>query len=75
MFRAKVQPETTGSKGRQAPEANKLLGWGQCLLLHVCACMARQVPVPIFRVRVTSRLAVYRQSVRLGAKPLETHDQ
>jgi hypothetical protein len=27
------------------------------------------------RVRVTLRLAVYRQSVRLGAKPLETHDQ
>jgi hypothetical protein len=28
-----------------------------------------------FRVRVTLRLAVYRPSVRLGAKPLETHDQ
>jgi hypothetical protein len=27
------------------------------------------------RVRVTLRLEVYRQSVRLGAKPLETHDQ
>jgi hypothetical protein len=27
------------------------------------------------RVRVTLRLAVYRQSVRLGDKPLETHDQ
>jgi hypothetical protein len=27
------------------------------------------------RVRVTLRSAVYRQSVRLGAKPLETHDQ
>jgi hypothetical protein len=27
------------------------------------------------RVRVTLRLAVYRQSVRLGVKPLETHDQ
>jgi hypothetical protein len=26
-------------------------------------------------VRVTLRLAVYRQSVRLGDKPLETHDQ
>jgi hypothetical protein len=26
-------------------------------------------------VRVTLRLAVYRQSVRLGAKPLETHGQ
>jgi hypothetical protein len=27
------------------------------------------------RVRVTLRLEVYRQSVRLGDKPLETHDQ
>jgi hypothetical protein len=27
------------------------------------------------RDRVTLRLAVYRQSVRLGDKPLETHDQ
>jgi hypothetical protein len=26
------------------------------------------------RVRVTLRLAVYRQSIRLGDKPLETHD-
>jgi hypothetical protein len=27
------------------------------------------------KIRVTLRLAVYRQSVPLGAKPLETHDQ
>jgi hypothetical protein len=27
------------------------------------------------RVRVTLRLAVYRQSVHLGDKPLETHDR
>jgi hypothetical protein len=27
-----------------------------------------------FRVRITSRLAIYRQSVRLGVKHLETHD-
>jgi hypothetical protein len=27
------------------------------------------------RIRVTSRLAVYRQSFRLGDKPIETHDQ
>jgi hypothetical protein len=27
------------------------------------------------KVKVTLRLAVYRYSVRLGAKPLETHDQ
>jgi hypothetical protein len=31
-----------------------------------------QFPV---RVRVTLRLAVYRQSVRLSDKPLETHDR
>jgi hypothetical protein len=29
----------------------------------------------LVRVRVTLRLAVYRQLVRLGGKPLETHDQ
>jgi hypothetical protein len=28
-----------------------------------------------FRVRVTLRLAVYRRSVRLGVKPLETEEQ
>jgi hypothetical protein len=33
-----------------------------------------QVRVSV-RVRVTLRLAVYRQSVRLGDKPLEIHDQ
>jgi hypothetical protein len=27
------------------------------------------------KVKVTLQLAVYRQSVRLGVKPLETHDQ
>jgi hypothetical protein len=27
------------------------------------------------KVRVTLRLAVYRKSVRLGVRPLETHDQ
>jgi hypothetical protein len=27
------------------------------------------------KVKVTLRLAIYRQSVRLGMKPLETHDQ
>jgi hypothetical protein len=27
------------------------------------------------KVKVTLRLAVYRQSVRLDVKPLETHDQ
>jgi hypothetical protein len=33
-------------------------------------------PTDLFgvRVRVTLRLAVYRQSIRLGAKPRETHD-
>jgi hypothetical protein len=30
---------------------------------------------PYVRVRVTLRLAVYRQPVRLGDKPLETHDR
>jgi hypothetical protein len=34
-----------------------------------------RVRMNAFRVRVTLRLAVYRQSVRLGAKPLKTHGQ
>jgi hypothetical protein len=29
----------------------------------------------VIKVKVTLRLAVYRQSVHLGVKPLETHDQ
>jgi hypothetical protein len=29
----------------------------------------------VLRVRITLRLAVYRKSVRLGDKSLETHDQ
>jgi hypothetical protein len=32
-------------------------------------------PLTEVRVRITLRLAVYRQSVRLGAKPLEVYDQ
>jgi hypothetical protein len=35
-------------------------------------CFLKQVKV---KVKITLRLAVYRQSVRLGAKRLETHDQ
>jgi hypothetical protein len=35
----------------------------------------RSVSISIIRVRVTLRLVVYRQSVRLSDKPLETHDQ
>jgi hypothetical protein len=31
--------------------------------------------IGLVRVRVTLRLTVYRQSIRLGDKPLETHDQ
>jgi hypothetical protein len=50
-------------------------------------CLSRAADLPLFlslrrrlnifgvRVRVTLRLAVYRQSVRLGDKRLETHDQ
>jgi hypothetical protein len=38
------------------------------------ALNAESLPLRV-RVRVTLRLAVYRQSVRLGDKPLETYDQ
>jgi hypothetical protein len=34
-----------------------------------------QLTLILIRLRVTLRLTVYRQSVRLGAKPLESHDQ
>jgi hypothetical protein len=40
----------------------------------MCQCEVSK-PTARVRVRITLRLAVYRQSVRLGAKPLETHDQ
>jgi hypothetical protein len=43
-------------------------------MLHNCYSQLTQSRVRV-RVRVTLRLAVYCQSVRLGAKPLETHDQ
>jgi hypothetical protein len=33
------------------------------------------LPSSKIKVKITLRLAVYRQSVRLGAKPLEDHDQ
>jgi hypothetical protein len=36
---------------------------------------SRNWTVVRLKVKVTLRLAVYRQSVRLGVKPLETHDQ
>jgi hypothetical protein len=44
-------------------------GWRPSL-----SCHCRPSPL-VIRVRVTLRLPVYRQSVRLGAKPLEAHVQ
>jgi hypothetical protein len=54
-----------------------------CTLYHNNSPTSSELPIPIFypiakvkvKVKVTLRLAVYRQSVRLGVKPLETHDQ
>jgi hypothetical protein len=40
-----------------------------------CISLPTEVFLVRVRVRVTLRLAVYRQSVRLGAKLLETYDQ
>jgi hypothetical protein len=37
--------------------------------------LSKDSPVVRVKIRVTLQLAVYRQSVRLGDKPLETHDQ
>jgi hypothetical protein len=44
------------------------------MILHLETAF-KKCPLARVRVRVTLRLAVYPQSVRLGAKPLETHDQ
>jgi hypothetical protein len=40
-----------------------------------CPASIPQLELAQVKVKVTLRLAVYRQSVRLGAKPLETHFQ
>jgi hypothetical protein len=46
------------------------------LCTHLIALFFKEhLKTPIAKVRVTLRLAVYRPSVRLGAKPLEAHDQ
>jgi hypothetical protein len=53
----------------------------EILQLHALRSSLRNLPCKTqlnsFKVwvRVTLRLAVYRQSIRLGDKPLETHDQ
>jgi hypothetical protein len=47
----------------------------QLLISQNCSSQLTQPTVIRVRVRVTLRLAVYRRSVRLGAKPLEAHDQ
>jgi hypothetical protein len=45
------------------------------MLLRGKPLLALFNPSKTARVRVTLRLAVYRQSLRLGTKPLEAHDQ
>jgi hypothetical protein len=50
-------------------EKTKTCSWVPTGLENKDDCVVR------VRVRVTLRLAVYRQSVRLGDKPLETHDK
>jgi hypothetical protein len=44
------------------------------MLDHLKVQASYEVKVKV-KVKVALRLAVYRQSVRLGARPLETHDQ
>jgi hypothetical protein len=43
--------------------------------VEVCIQLGNYLIGVRVRVRVTLRLTVYRQSLRLGDKPLETHDQ
>jgi hypothetical protein len=45
------------------------------LLISATFNRLNQQPKAKVKVKVTLRLALYRQSLRLGAKPLETHDQ
>jgi hypothetical protein len=55
----------------------KVAGWSipfARLALRVSSSLSVVCWVKV-KVKVTLRLAVYRQSVRLGVKPLETHDQ
>jgi hypothetical protein len=47
----------------------------ESLQLHALRFYLRSLPCRTHSIRVTIRLAVCRQSVRLGDKPLETHDQ
>jgi hypothetical protein len=45
------------------------------LLDYECPLLLQRITSHTLKTRVTSRLAVYRQSVRPGDKPIETHDQ
>jgi hypothetical protein len=56
----------------QLPNTDTPLPTHKAALYRFCV---HCTPHKQLRVRVTLRLAVYRQSIRLRAKPLETHDQ
>jgi hypothetical protein len=67
-----------GSESRGNILLSQIRDFPFCRLLWLAGLQWRySTPPPhrIDRVRVTLRLAVYRWSVRLGAEPLETHDQ
>jgi hypothetical protein len=53
----------------------RLLGNAFTRLFHSKGCTGHILYHVKVKVKVTLRLAVYRQSVRIGDKPLETHDQ
>jgi hypothetical protein len=53
------------------PETHGLLA----MTVHSLAISASHCPSLALKVKVTLRLAVYRQSIRLFVKPLETHGQ
>jgi hypothetical protein len=45
-------------------------------LATIFYCLRFEIsPLSKVKVRVTLQLVVYRQSVRIGARPLETHDK
>jgi hypothetical protein len=60
----------TASSGGRSPSS----GFSSCPRPQLPASHFSQLQIEI-KVRITLQLAVYRQSVRLSAKPLETHDK
>jgi hypothetical protein len=71
--RSKLQISTASSLRTHGNYSTHKLFW-PCFTLSL-GFEILQPTLSKIKVRATLRLAVYRQSVRIGVKPLETHDQ